>query len=94
MIPRQRELARHALGLSARHHRSYRNHFVCGPSHSDFFDWAVMVVEGNATYRPPRAVPFGGDAIFYLTRAGAEDVLKRGEKLDPEDFPQNPGGGA
>lgn len=87
MTPTQIDLARHALGLPNRQRRSYRNRFVAGPGHDDFFEWCLMVVEGNATYRAPHAVPFGGDAIFYLTWPGASDALRPRERLDPEDFP-------
>lgn len=86
MTPGQRELARHALGLPNSRGQSYRNRFVAGIGHPDFFDWCVMVIDGNATYRLPHTVPFGGDAIFYLTDAGAKTALARRETLDPEDF--------
>lgn len=33
-------------------------------------------------------LPFGGDDLFRLTRAGADQALEPGERLDPEDFPR------
>jgi hypothetical protein len=87
---RQRELARHALGLTDGRTRSYRNAFVCGKSHPDFADWKRMVRKGLASGRSGKAM-FGGDDVFWLTRKGAQAALGPGESLDPEDFP--PGAG-
>ena len=81
----QKELARHALGLT-KQKRSYRNHFVAGPGHSDYVHWLVMVEQGDAHRRPGTEIS-GGDDIFWLTEAGAKLALNPGEKLDPEDFP-------
>lgn len=83
MTPAQRELARHALGLD-RKRRSYRNRFVC---REDNPEWSAMVAVGLATMRPAASVPFGGDAVFYLTTAGAKLAIDAGETLSPEDFP-------
>lgn len=87
MTPVQIDLARHALGLPNRSRKSYRNHFVAGPGHTDFNDWEAMVIAGHAVKRKGSALS-GGDSIFLLTRAGAELALKRGERLDLEDFPK------
>jgi hypothetical protein len=84
MTPEQRELARHALGLPNKQKKSYRNRYVCEESDPV---WSEFVRLGWATMRPAASVPFGGCAIFYLTKAGAELALDKGEKLDPEDFP-------
>lgn len=86
MTPEQIELARHALGLGNGRLVSYRNHFVTGPGHSDYDNWTAMVASHMATRRKGSALT-GGDDIFYLTPAGAKAALKRGERLDPEDFP-------
>jgi hypothetical protein len=83
---RQIALARHALGLDGRHTVSYRNRFVAGPGHDDYADWMAMVEAGDATRRDGATVPFGGDDIFYLTIEGATKALRKGERLDPEDF--------
>ena len=83
---KQRELARHALGLEYNRGKkvSFRNRFVC---EEDNEHWQDMVSKGYATFRPAATVPFGGSAIFYLTRKGAELALDKGDRLDPEDFP-------
>lgn len=88
MSAAQIELARHALGLPNRRKRSYRNHFVAGPGHDDYAAWMAMVDAGCAKRRDGNALT-GGDDLFWLTRAGAAATLKRGERLDPEDFPEN-----
>lgn len=80
------KLARHALGLPNSRRRTYRNHFVTGPGHSDFDNWTAMVADGNARTRAGSAIT-GGDSVFWLTRQGATAALMRGEHLDPEDFP-------
>lgn len=86
MTPDQIELARHALGLPNRRRCSYRNHFVAGPGYSDFDNWTAMVATGDARTRAGNPLT-GGDPLFWLTRQGAENALRRGERLDPEDFP-------
>lgn len=86
MTPEQIELARHALGLTQGRKRSYRNHFVCGPGHSDYDNWEAMTNDGKAWKRKGSPLS-GGDDIFGMTAAGAEEVLRKGERLDPEDFP-------
>jgi len=80
-------LARHALGLVDGRKVSYRNHFVCGPGHSDFDKWERMVVIGDARRFGPSPL-YGGDYMFRLTHKGARSVLREGERLDPEDFPE------
>jgi hypothetical protein len=81
----QIELGRHALGLPNKQRESYRNHFVAGPAHDDYAEWAVMVSEGNAV-RLERSELYGGDFCFNLTRIGAEKCLKGKERLDADDF--------
>ncbi|CUA90167.1 hypothetical protein Ga0061061_11193 [Chelatococcus sambhunathii] len=89
LTERQRHLARHALGLPNRSRRSYRNHFVAGPGHGDYDDWMAMVSAGAARRRDGSTSPLtGGDDLFWLTADGARAGLARGEKLDPEDFPE------
>ena len=85
MTAEQREQARHALGLDGTRKKSYRNRYVI---HEDNPVWSDMVAKGWATMRPASTVPFGGCAIFYLTRTGALLALNKGEKLCPEDFPE------
>lgn len=84
MTPEQIRLARHALGLPNNYRRSYRNRFCANNRSGDYAEWRAMTDAGMAL-----RLPWGwnGGDFFCLTRAGAEAVLQRGEKLDPEDFP-------
>lgn len=81
MTPRQRKLARHALGLPNRNRQTYRNRFLAGGEHAD---WRAMEAAGLA-----EADTTGGAGLtwFWLTRAGAETALDEGERLCSEDFP-------
>lgn len=81
MTPRQRELARHALGLPNRNRRSYRNRFLTG---GDCLDWQSMVDLGLAE---AGKTDEHGRTWFWLTRDGAKAALNRGEGLCREDFP-------
>lgn len=85
MTPRQKQLARHALGLDGSRKQSYRNRFFAGPGHADFADWQELVATGFAREREPNAVR--PDHAFWLTREGADAALNKGERLCPEDFP-------
>lgn len=87
MTPEQIELARHALGLDGRRKVSYRNHFVTGERTRDFPHWIAMVESGDATRRAGPELT-GGDDLFRLTAKGARAALRRGERLNPEDFPE------
>ena len=86
MTPRQKELARHALGLDGRRKQSYRNRFWAGPGHDDFKEWLQMVEDGLAYVSKPDP-GHRPDYAFWLTRPGAEAALNKGERLCPEDFP-------
>lgn len=86
MTPEQIELARHALGLPNRAKKSYRNHFVAGAGHPDFDNWQIMVAAGLAKRRAGNALT-GGDDLFWLTLEGAHNAIRKGERLDLEDFP-------
>lgn len=88
MTPRQKELARHALGLGNGQAKSYRNRFVAGPGHPDYDDWLAMMAAGEAGRREAKTLPFGGDDLFWLTPHGAQAVLEPGETLCREDFPE------
>jgi len=85
MTTKQRELARHSLGLPNANKTSYRNHFVCGPGHDDYEEWLSMSLFGLARHRSMGQLS-GGDEVFWLTSEAAHEALDRGEKLDPEDF--------
>jgi hypothetical protein len=84
MTPDQIKLARHALGLPNRQKRSYRNRYHAAGSHPD---WSEMVAAGLATATPIASERMPDYTAFALTHRGAEMVLRKGEKLDSEDFP-------
>ena len=88
MTPKQRKLARHALGLPNRDNRSYRNRFVAAYVPGDYDEWAKMADAGLAKAGTTRRTGTGSTVSFWLTKAGARAALKPGESLDPEDFPE------
>lgn len=83
MTKRQRELARHALGLPNKKRMSYRNHFCIGLGGDGYEDWQDMVSKGLAL----RATSdlWGGDDMFYLTLKGALMAREANEHLSRED---------
>lgn len=83
LTPKQRYLARHALGLDWKR-KSYRNNFAAEIGTPDFDEWKGMEDAGLA--QRGRTIP-GGLIPFRLTRAAAEAALGPGESLDPKDFP-------
>jgi hypothetical protein len=82
MSPKQKEMARHALGLPNDNKRSYRNRYVVS---RDNADWKALLASGHAKIETLGFV--APTALFYLTRKGAEAALEPGETLDAEDFP-------
>ncbi len=86
MTDRQRELARHALGLPNKMRTSYRNRFVAVSGHDDYEDWLRMVLDGYAEMRDHGTLPYAGGSLFWLTETGARQALNPREKLDREDF--------
>lgn len=48
MTDKQKELARHALGLDGRRKVSYRNRFVVGSGPPDCDEWEALVAAGDA----------------------------------------------
>jgi len=87
MTKKQVDLARHALGLPNARRQSYRNSFCAGLGHSDYDDWYAMAQNEWAIRRDGAKLPFGGNDLFHLTRAGADAALVGRETLDPENFP-------
>lgn len=81
------DLARHALGLPNEAKRSHRNFFTAGEEHQDYQAWMTIVAKGLAVRIDKRDL-FGGDWLFVLTQAGAEQALYEGESLRPDEFPQ------
>jgi hypothetical protein len=83
LTPREKELARHALGLPNSRRRSYRNRYFA-PSSSESHDiWIGMVSRGLGAF----FYSSGSNDYFRLTRSGALAALDPGEELDEEDFP-------
>lgn len=87
MTPRQRDLARHALGLDGARKAAYRNHFVAGSGHDDYEDWEEMVRAGLAVMRDPRPASFGGDDLFWLTMEAGYLACDPGESIAGVLFP-------
>lgn len=86
MTPKQRDLARHALGLPNRNRRSYRNRFFASYTPGgDYEQWEEMREAGYA--ERARVSPDGRRYGFWLTESGALAALNKGESLCPEDFP-------
>lgn len=83
MTPRQRALARHALGLPNRKNKSYRNRFYIHPHGEDFSNWEDMQMRGEAFTAD---ILNNEDHLFCLTLKGAKIVLEGKEELDTEDF--------
>jgi hypothetical protein len=83
MTPKQREFARHALGLPNKKSTSYRNHFCIGVGGDGHEDWEDLVSKGLAVKRTSDL--YGGDDIFYLTLQGALMVRGPKEHLSQED---------
>jgi hypothetical protein len=79
---RQREFARHALGLPNEKNMSYRNHFSIGIEGDGYVDWEDLVSKGLAI-----KLPFGfhGGFIFHLTLEGALMVRGPEEHISRED---------
>lgn len=86
MTPKQRELARHTLGLDNpdAKKRSYRNRFFASAGHPAWHDLHVMVGAGWMNLEDQKGQR---STLFWLNRSGALLALNKGETLDPEDFP-------
>lgn len=82
MTPSQLKMARHALGLDEKG-VSYRNRYAVGIGSPQESEWNDLCECGLAE-RGPDGLTF---VTFWLTAAGARNVLFSGEMLDPEDFP-------
>lgn len=83
MTPKQRDLARHALGLPNKKNVSYRNHFCIGAGGDGYADWEDLVSKGLAVKRT--SDHWGGDDMFHLTLEGALMVREPKEHLSQED---------
>ena len=83
MTPKQRELARHALGFPNKKNVSYRNHFCTGVGGDGYDDWQDLVSQGLAVKQTSSL--WGGDDMFYLTLDGALMARDPKEHLSQED---------
>ena len=83
MTDKQKELARHALGLPNKFNMTYRNHFCVDKGNADYAEWEDLVAKGLAT-RTSGGQNWVGD-FFYLTLDGARAALLSNEHLSPED---------
>ncbi len=83
MTAKQRELARHALGLPNRTNTTYRNHFCIGKGGDGYKEWEDLVSQGMAV-KAEAGPEWVGD-FFYLTLKGAQAVLLGKEHLSRED---------
>ena len=82
-------LLRHALGLDeSQLKRSYRNRYIAGQNHHSRIDLMSLVMTGLMTKRRGGEL-FGGSDLFQATYQGALAVLRKGETLCPEDFPEH-----
>lgn len=82
MTPRQRRLARHALGLPNSRRLSYRNRFFPLLS-ADKANWDKMCQGGLANAHKTA----DGTTWFSLTFVGANHACEPNETLCREDFP-------
>lgn len=87
MNTKQIELARHALGFDEGVKVSYRNRYHISQGSDAFEDWKDLESRGLAV---KTLVPSRDNRRYYmfaLTIKGAKMVLRHGESLDKEDFP-------
>lgn len=84
LTPREREMARHALGLPNKMRRSYRNRYFIDATAPAGLAWLGMVARGLAVIIPSPECDFDQ---FCLTHASALAALGPDETLDEEDFP-------
>ena len=80
---RQRDFARHALGLPNGQNMAYRNHFCIDREGDGYEDWENLVSKGLAV-KALGGKEWVGD-FFYLTLEGARAVLRPQEHISRED---------
>jgi hypothetical protein len=83
LTEKQRDFARHALGLPNKNNMTYRNHFCVGEGGDGYEDWEDLVSKGMAV----KAIGGSGwvGDFFYLTLEGARAVLLPKEHISRED---------
>jgi len=82
MTPKQRNLARHALGLPNKEKMAYRNHYCIGADSPDYPQWEGLVLKKMAV-KSHGGENWSGD-FFYLTFSGAKAALWGDEHLSRE----------
>jgi hypothetical protein len=80
---KQRDMARHALGLPNKKNTTYRNHYCIGPDGDGYKDWEDLVAHGLAV-KAGGGAQWAGD-FFYLTLNGAREMLLPKEHIGRED---------
>lgn len=83
MTEKQRQMARHALGLPNKRNESYRNRYCIGQDSEDWSLW-IDLCEKKLALRLVSPM-FGGDDMFYLTLAGALEAREPGEHISRSD---------
>ena len=83
MTDKQRQLARHALGLPNKQKTSFRNRFCASPGSDDFAEWEAMVSQGEAVKFPSSL--WGGDSMFHLTLKAALAAREPDEHISREE---------
>lgn len=84
MTDKQRQMARHALGLPNKRHVTNRDYYCIGEGGDGYAEWMSMVAEGYAVKRQHSSA-FGGDDIFYLTMIGVRLALEPHEHISRDD---------
>lgn len=88
LTPRERELARHALGLPNRRSLGYGGRVFAFDRSADNAALVEMARRGLARLLKYRTGKSGLQYCYCLTLAGALAALEPGETLDEEDFPR------
>jgi hypothetical protein len=83
MTDRQRDMARHALGLPNKRNTSNRNHYCIGKGGDGYEDWEDLVSKGFAIKRT--GPHWGGDDMFHLTLKGGLEARGPKEHLSREE---------
>ena len=77
-------ILQHSLGVGDYGDKpSHRNHFVTGPSSTDYDNCMALVDSGLMTRRDGSAIS-GGDDIFRVTQKGIDFIALNSPKKPPE----------
>lgn len=81
---KEEQILRHALGLSDYVHSSFRNHYSAVSGHTNYTLLLKLTEEGYMLHHNNHQV----GSYFTATFKGAMSVLRSGESLCIEDFPE------